>query len=159
MRALLVLLVLLGLAPTVIGRAQDDEFVRLSLRVTSTGPVAIIDRGTSDGLKVGDLVVLFPHSGGTLRAVVRQPSERSATLELPGGVPMPPVGTRGEVLLPRARLESIPAPQLPIEQEGGAPEHEPWVNVDEEWTDELPLLAQVGTIRPEERATIMTGRV
>jgi hypothetical protein len=140
---------------------QDDTFVRLPLRITSTGPSAIVDRGTRDGVAVGDLVVLFPHQGGTIRAVIRQPNERSATLELKRDVAMPPVGTRGEVLVPRARLEpaTVPAPVEPDSTESAPPEHPPWENSDEEWTGEQPLLAQVGTVRPEERATILTGRL
>lgn len=158
MRRLAPLVMLVALASAAFGQ---EERVRLSLRVSSTGPSVIIDRGTSDGVDVGDLVLLFLHEGGTVRAVIAQPNERSSTIELQGGVAQPPVGTRGEVLVPRERFEAT-EPDEPEDEPLGiieVPEHPPWENDDEGYVEGQPLLAEIGTVRPEERATVRTGRV
>jgi hypothetical protein len=147
------------------GLAQEPaELERIELRVTSAtsdGSVNV-DRGSRDGLEVGDRVEFFPREGGPRPGTVREVSERAAVVGLlDPGAPLPP-GTRGEVLIPRARLDALGAADPPQGAEGEQPDaadHPPWEAQDEEWKQGMPLLAQVGSVRPEERAPKLSGRV
>lgn len=143
-------------------RSQEpSKLEKVELRATSTaadGSVHV-DRGVRDGLEVGDRVEFFPREGGPRPGSVREVSERSAVVELLNvGAPIP-AGTRGEVLIPQSRLDALTAQQpAPV---GGAPDaadHPPWAAQDEEWTQGMPLLAQVGAVKPQEREPRLTGR-
>lgn len=145
---------------------QADEFERVELRVTSSQPrVVIVDRGTGDGLLLRDRVVFRPREGGTFDGVIVRIGERVAVVEPldPSFVPAP--GTRGEVLVPRARFAPTVAPTKPADaqpKEGEKPataEHPAWKNQDEAWTPDQPLLAKVRPFRPSERESRFSGRV
>ncbi|MEM7305622.1 MAG: hypothetical protein AAF682_03075 [Planctomycetota bacterium] len=168
------------------GRQQSEE-IRIDLRVTSAGPGAVVsvDRGASDGLQKGDSVLFRPRTGGTIRGTVRMVDERTSVVELADPAFVPAPGTRGEVLVPRARFETPEPPETqdppaespdstestgepkppigpPVDPADGpdnpATEHE-WENQDEEWTPNLPLLARVKAVRPEDRAKLYSGRL
>lgn len=134
---------------------EGDGLEPLELRVSTafTGGMVLVDRGASDGLAEGDVVVFHPRGGGTWRGTVVEVGERSSRVELheQGFVPEP--GTRGEVLLPADRVR--PAKEEAAESS----EHAPWKNADEGWTKDKPLLARVKGVRPEEREKSMRGRV
>lgn len=154
-------------APTV----QQEEFVVIELRVTSARPrVAIVDRGTIDGLARGDRVVFRPRDGVPYEGTIVRIEERVAAVELddPAFVPQP--GTRGETRVPKARLDAArvapPATQPDAAKNGapgaarsGVPDHPPWERTDDEWTPEEPLLAKVRPLRPAERESRTSGRV
>ena len=114
-RMVLALALLLGLVAPL--WAQDGALERLELRVSDTGPGARVrvDRGRSDGVEVGDRVVLRPRSGGERTGAVTRVDDRSAMVELADGQAPPPVGTRGEVMLPASRRAAAqPAPREPV---------------------------------------------
>jgi hypothetical protein len=139
-----------------------DERIRLELRVTTSGPgpMVAIDRGTSDGLRVGDEVVFRPRDGGIWRGTVARAGERSSTVDLvdPAFVPQP--GPRGEALIPAARLQQAPKPpEKPPEKPGELPPHPGWKNADEEYEKGEPLLARVRAVRPEDRSKQYGGRL
>jgi len=185
----IIVLVLLVLAAWTPVRAEGDgDFERVKLRVTSNAAGVTVDRGKREGLEVGDAVVLYPRAGGTYRGVVTQVDDRSAVIELDDKNFVPAAGTRGEVLVPRARLgkeeapeeapaepavetpepapepepEPAPAPakETPPETEPApdATEHPPWQNKDEDYESGQPLLADVKPLTPRERRKRLTGR-
>lgn len=155
-------------------RAQDD-LVEVDLRVISSKPV-VVDRGSGDGLVVGDVVRFFTRQGNTYRGTVTQLDQRSSVVELLDSSYVPEPGTRAEVRIPRSRLGPIPEdeeeqepvpPPPPAEREQEpAPAKEPelagkhdWKNQDEDWEPGMPLLAEVKPVRPEERPVHVYGRI
>ncbi|HVS19796.1 MAG TPA: hypothetical protein VMT18_14420 [Planctomycetota bacterium] len=164
MRGLALVLVVLfaGLA----GRAQGDDMLVLELRaVAEAGPGRVtIDRGTLDGLVVGDLVTFLPREGPPVRGSLREISARSGTVELFDPAARVAPGTRGEARVPSARLpEAEPQAQPVAGETAGEPEPvgppaegEPGA---QGWKPGMPLLAEVGVVRPSERETSMTGRI
>lgn len=145
--------------------AQDLELVEL--RVTATQPrVAIVDRGESDGLALGDRVVFRPFEGGVHEGTVIKLSERAAAVEMIELDYVPAPGTRGDVRVPRDRRAAAaptPAPDAaptPVAPEQPAvPEHPPWERDDSAFTPDKPLLSQVQPVRPEERRSRIRGHV
>ena len=152
---------------------EKEEFVKIELRVSATGSggLVTIDRGKTDGVAAGDRVTFRPRTGSVLRGRVLEVRERSATVEMDDPAFLPEPGTRGEVRIPATRSD------LPPEQGGLiepppvdgpptdpppvtiGPEHPDWSNPDDEWTSDLPLLARVKAVRPEDRAMLYSGRL
>ncbi len=140
----------------------------LSLRVSATGPGSnvSVDRGASDGVAVGDVVQLFPREGPVLRGSVTQVGERIAVVRLDVRGEPPPVGTRGEIEVPMERF-ARPAVEPNERADAGPPadadelpaERPPWENSDDEWTPGQPLLADVSTVPPYDRAAAFSGRL
>ena len=180
MKLRLIFLILMVFVASTPSRAQEDEaFERVDLRVISAAPggVVVVDRGKDDGLAVGDRVRLHPRGGATRKGVVIQLDERSAVVELRDKTYAPAPGTRGEALVHRSRLAPVPEEEPPEEvaepqeKEGegeaepgeepleGEAQHLPWENQDEEWSADMPLLAAVKPVRPDQRAKRATGRM
>jgi hypothetical protein len=154
--------------------------VALELRVISSGPgsTVTIDRGSSDALAEDDVVLFHPRSGGVLSGTVSAVNRRSARVDLHDPSAIPEVGTRGEVRIPRERQAALaeerraareqrdaerqpeataPAPEQA--QQGVEPQQaDPWSNDDQDWSEGMPLLAEVGQVRPEQRAPRIGGR-
>ena len=122
MRMLLVLLLVAGVA-----LSKGVPF-----RVVASNPV-VIDRGESDGLAIGDRLLLVLRDGGTRAGAVVEVAERSAVVELDDRAFLPEPGTRGEVRVPAERLE---APEPP--EPSSTPSHPEWQNEDEGWTPDRP---------------------
>lgn len=168
MLLLLVATLLLGSAVL----AQDEEFQVLNLRVSTSGRGAtlIVDRGKSDGLRPGDLVRFTPRGGRTVAGVVTRVEERNAAVRMNDPNRIPPAGTRGEVRIPLSRFRSeTPAeaetPAASGPQEGAEPQDlelprgpVEFENEDPDWTPGMSLLAEVGVLRPADRALLVTGR-
>ncbi len=150
-------LALLGGRPA--GAQEEAADVRLELRVIMTRPEArvVIDRGQSDGLEVGDMVVFRPRAGGSFSGRVIQVEDKSALVQLLDVAFVPENGTRGEVLIPAARLAEAEAAEGEQAAEEPVAGPLPWKNADEEWTQDQPLLAQARAVRPEERSPQITG--
>ena len=136
----------------------------VSLRVTSVGlgRELSVDRGSRDGVEAKDRVRFRTRDGRVLWASVLRVEDRSATVELRSPGPPPATGTRGVVLIPSARFEDkapvVPrATRVKAEPEVSE-EHDPWAYVEEGWTDDMPLLAGVGILRPEKRPWAYSGR-
>ncbi|MCC6673470.1 MAG: hypothetical protein IT458_20600 [Planctomycetes bacterium] len=159
--------------------AQDDGSTRkLAVRVVSSPArgTVVVDRGRNDRIEVGDPVDLLPRSGGTYAGTVVRVEERTSLVELADRDFVPPVGTRGEVRVPRSRGAPPPAaatqpppapptsgattqPTTTQPAESQAQESQPvWRNKDEGYTQDKPLLAAVRAVRPEERRTRLSGR-
>jgi len=168
--------------------SAQDEPTRVRLRVTSSRAAgeAAVDRGTRDGVAVGDEVELRPRAGGVYRGRVVQVSERACLVELQDRTWRPGPGTRGDVLIPAARLQQ-PAPGRPQQDPPpvappadprpgdpivadpragdpvsdpaarGDPQHPGWQEPDAEYRPGMPLLAQVRPGRPEDRPARTTG--
>jgi hypothetical protein len=166
------------LALAVPGSAQQEEFESVELRVISVRPDnrAVVDRGSSDGVIVGDLVILRPKSGGSFRGSVLRVTERNATVEMRDQSFEPTPGVRGEVLIPVSRRPEAPlvpdpravaappvavAPPVvaaPPAQEAEQTREPPvWAREEDEWSEGMPLLARVQPVRPEERGTKVSG--
>ncbi len=128
----------------------------LELRVTAVRPGAIvlIDRGTSDGVAVGDSVYFLPRAGGRFPGVVIEVTDRGATVELFDGATELAPGTRGLMRLPAGRQSAGASGR----EASTLPDHPPWATDDEDWTPNLPLLASVEAIAPEQRRMQLSGR-
>ncbi len=137
---------------------KDAKEERLPLRVISINPV-VVDRGTRDGLAVGDGVTFSPRGGGSYGGVVIEVNERSAVIELHDARFVPEPGTRGEVRIPKQRFEGSGEPGKP-ETKGPEEKEErsPWKNRDRDWKPGMPLLKGVPR-RPEDRALDIAIRV
>ena len=83
--------------------------VTIELRVISSGQGSsvTIDRGSSDALAEGDLVLFHPRSGGVLSGTVTTVNRRSALVDLHDPSSIPEVGTQGEVRIPRERQAAL----------------------------------------------------
>ncbi|MDH3593102.1 MAG: hypothetical protein OER88_14550, partial [Planctomycetota bacterium] len=153
--------------------AQDVEYERVVLRVISVNASgATVDRGSRDGVNVGDSVEFFPREGGVYRGTVTEVSDRRAVVRIDDPKFKPAAGSRGEALVPPSRFQIVdedPEPEPEPEPdpkktdpEGGktpegtkdpektdgapdgkTPEHPPWKNKDEDYKEGKPLLAEV----------------
>ena len=163
MRTLLaaVLWLLASSASVVTAQADDAPHETIEARVTSSpGPgKAVIDRGSRDGVEVGDRVVFRLLRGSTPEGTVSAVERRRALVDLADGSSVVAAGTRAELRIPASRLEVVP-------DEGETPTSEPgedeapsdWTNEDEDWTPGMPLLTRLEAVAPESRAPRITGR-
>lgn len=147
--------------------AQEGTPVMLEMRVASTAPRrATVDRGALDGLEIGDRVVFRLRDGGERTGRVVALEDRSAVVEPTDANYTPLPGTRVEARLPADRFELVeevvvegePAP-APVPDPAAGSEHAPWERPDDGWTAEMPLLAKVRPFRPEDRESLLVGRV
>ena len=143
--------------------AQDEGLLVLELRAvseTGSGRV-VIDRGTLDGLVVGDLVTFLPREGPPVRGSLREIAARSGTVELFDSAARVAPGTRGEARVPAARLPEV-VPEVAAPVVGAEPREvalDPEAEPQDGWKPGMPLLAEVGVVRPEARDTSMSGRI
>ncbi|MBL9079780.1 MAG: hypothetical protein JNL08_19920 [Planctomycetes bacterium] len=137
--------------------AQDGAQERLvSVTVTSVGEQSVyLDAGRDQGLRIGTTVRLFAPGVGEVEVEVRSVSATSARAEVPPGVPLPPVGTRGEARVTVAaepvRRPAV-APQPPVE-------HPPWTRQEPVRAPDQPLLVPTYGQRPDERPADLQGRL
>ena len=141
-------------------RAQDngEEERTVQLTVTSSGDHSVyLDHGRDVGLQINTRVTLFTADGGQVEAVVRSLSTSSARVEMPPGVPLPPVGTRGEaiVTVTPASQNSGSQTQAPAR---AVPEHPPWAGSVAPRGQDQPLLVPTFGQRPSERPATLDGR-
>lgn len=141
---------LLLLAAPAVVQSEVEALERLPFQVREVrGLLVVIDRGARHGLARGDTVVLRRAGAPPWVGVVRDARDSSATVELDGDEEStPPVGARGEVLVPRERLAEL-----------DAPEHPPWQEPVGPWAPGKPLLAPARSPEPEERPSDLRGRV
>lgn len=158
---------------------ESQEKARIELRVMAATPGrAIVDRGSVDGLKVGDAVELRPRGGTPLRGIVADVRERVATVELDDRGALVAAGTRGDATVPASRLPK-PAPPAPPAQPpaaaptagepakpaepaaapAGAGEAKKWTNRDAGFQQAQPLLAGMSALHPAQRPARVDGRV
>lgn len=138
------------------GAGEEERIAQLT--VVSSGDNSVyLDHGRDVGLQVGTRVLLFPPQGGEVEAVVRSLSTTSARAELPPGVPVPPVGTRGEATVTqlRAPQSASPSPRTP---DRTVPEHAPWTRTEAPRSADQPLLVPTFGQRPDERPATLDGR-
>lgn len=136
--------------------AQDAEFEQLALRVATMRPdgAIVVDRGQRDLVRAGDRVVLQPRNGAEVQGTVTAVDERTAVVEVIDRTAVLPIGTKGYVLLPKARRTTKPA-DVPL-----PPKETPPAKKDEdEWKPGMPLLGTARPPRPEERPRSISGRV
>ena len=152
---------------------------RLRVRVIpgAAPGAAMIDRGRSDKLEIGDTVELDPRTGAILRGSIVRVDSRTSLVELEVRT-SPPAGTVGQVQVPASRFrrrrprQTTPEPdqeQAPIVTPPRDPDNEPsigeqpkprsrrWRNRDRGYKAGQPLLANA--VRPERRRTTVEGRV
>ncbi|MBI5361776.1 MAG: hypothetical protein HZA53_01270 [Planctomycetes bacterium] len=143
-------------APPVEDQAPLEQGLELvELRVTSSRPrIALVDRGSSDGLALQDRVTFRARDGRAFEGVVSELQERTAVVLLDDPSAVLAAGTKGEARVPSSRFARSEAPAA---QPAPVPAL-PWRNRDEEWTQGEPLLARVRAVRPNERAARITGR-
>jgi hypothetical protein len=146
-------------AATFAAAAAAQELRRLEVHVTSVaGRDVYLDMGRTSGLAPGLLVELYPPGVVVLEVEIRSVSANSARAELPPGSVPPPVGTRGEVAVPKAR----PAPPPARSGDAGrpvVPDHPPWTRTLDPRDPDQPLLVPTYGQRPEERPMLLDGRL
>jgi len=151
---------------------QEDTTEEVTARVTTTvdDQWILIDRGSGDGLQEGDRVE-FRERGGQLRyGAIVELEGRTATVRPEDPTYLPTPGVRATIVVPSSRFEAPePAPLLvpvptgaPEDDEGregaeGRPDPE-WTEPDEDFTMDMPLLAEVRAVRPWERPRTISGR-
>jgi len=143
---------------------SEPKFERIEFRVSASNAdgTILIDRGRADGLRDGDRVFLYPRAGRTLQGTALQVDERSTIVELNNSQAQVEIGTRGDARVPAERFEEPEEPVMlehPQPPPKDVPEHPPWKETDEQFTSDMPLLAQVRSVPPSERATIFQGRI
>ncbi|MDZ4773849.1 MAG: hypothetical protein SGI72_12030 [Planctomycetota bacterium] len=159
-----------------------QERIRVEVSITSSsGGSHYVDRGRIDGLEIGDSVTFFPSTALAAEGTVRAVSKNSARVELAPGSAAVGIGDRGEILIPKVRVQPkpiappIPAPETERNVVVPAPvpttpptlvaptvtplvEHPAWTHPPEEWQLDKPLLAPAFGLRPEERERRVRGR-
>lgn len=137
------------------GQQQGQERV-VQLTVTAASERSVyVDHGRDVGLAVGTFVRLFSPGAGELELEVRAVSQTSARLDVPPGVELPPVGTRGEArVVPPPPLQPAGAPAAGR----SVPEHPPWTRREAPRRDDQPLLVPTYGQRPDERPASWSGR-
>lgn len=147
---------LVALAGSVAVVAQDDAFEQVALRIATTRPngAFVIDRGQRDLVQLGDRVVLTPRNGAVVHGTVVEVDDRSAVIDVVDRQAVLPIGTKGHVLVPKARRAARPI-EVPVPPPQPAPPPKP----DDEWEPGMPLLGTTRPPRPEERPRRATGRV
>jgi hypothetical protein len=150
-----------ALATCAVAAAQENVFEEVALRVSSLRPngACIVDRGNRDQVQAGDRVIFAPRNGPVVQGRVAEVDERTALVELADPAAVVPIGTRGHVLVPKARRAAAqPAPaQQPTQPSPTAtdPSAPP---AEEEWRPGMPLLGTTRPPRPVERPATMRGR-
>ncbi|MCK6447518.1 MAG: hypothetical protein L6Q99_14095 [Planctomycetes bacterium] len=151
-------------APPAAAQQQGGAVQTVELRVAAQRPRGVlVDRGSSDGLAIGDRVRFRLRGGGTVDGRVSEVGERNALVLLDDPKAQVELGARGEAAIPSSRVaaevERIePAPEV----EETAPEfeeHPPWERADDEFQADEPLLARVVPLRPAERTPSWRGRL
>lgn len=147
-----------GTCLAVVAVGQGDVFEHIALRVSSVRPNGelVVDRGRRDQLQVGDRIVLMPRIGPVLHGAVTGVEERTALVELVDRTAVVVIGVKGEVLVPRARLQ--PAGQDPSAPNNPNNPTGPTQSADDGWRPGMPLLGSTRPPRAEERASSLSGR-
>ncbi|MGE3171456.1 MAG: hypothetical protein AB7O97_02445 [Planctomycetota bacterium] len=148
---------LCALAFAAVAGAQEQGTTLLQVSVTGvSGRDVYLDRGSASGVATGQLVRLFPPGTGGVDVEVRSVSSNSARAELPPGSVAPPIGTRGEVAVPKAA--PAPAPP-PTRDTRPAPAHPPWTRTLDARNPDDPLLVPTFGQKPDERPMTLDGRL
>lgn len=137
-----------------VGAQESSETRVLAVRVVSTTSASVyLDHGRGVGIEIGDRILLFPPGGSDVEVVVRSLTHSSARCEPMPGVPIPPVGTTGEAVVPKSVSNSGAGSAANV------PEHPPWERSIAPRSREQPLLVPTFGRRPEERDMRLRGRV
>ena len=84
--------------------AQQQGTVVMQAHVTSaSGRFVYLDVGRDAGVAPGQIVRLFVPGAVEVQATVRAVSATSSRAELPPGIASPPVGSRGEIEIPKPK--------------------------------------------------------
>jgi len=152
------LMVLLFTLPAL---AQDDTpgDIVVALRITSAAPggAVVVDRGSRDGLANGDRIRFTPRGGGSILGTVIEVRERDSIVKLDDPRVVADPGLPGEVRVPETRLAE-PSEGADEKAREAVPDHAPWEYKDENWKPGKPLLTEVGSVKPRNRAPMVTGR-
>ncbi|QDU68419.1 hypothetical protein Pla86_35140 [Planctomycetes bacterium Pla86] len=147
-------------------QAQDEVVVDLRVTASLGDRRATVDRGSADGLEVGDAIWLTPREGGRYRASVVEVDERSAVIELSLADFVPSPGTRGQAILPGERfgapepapVDEDPEPEAEAVEPVDDGDSSDWSYEDDGFSQDMPLLAGARAVRPADRRASFTGR-
>ena len=154
-RAALAAVLLTAAAPALAQEPNREQTVVLTV-VSASGRSVYFDHGRDVGLRTGQFVRVFPPGAGEVEVEVRAVSQTSARADLPPGMELPPIGTRGEarVVVAGTKPPAGPAPNKP-----NVPAHPPWTRREGPRTDDQPLLVPTFSQRPDERPASLDGRL
>ncbi|MBI1336233.1 MAG: hypothetical protein GC164_04645 [Phycisphaera sp.] len=156
----MVLTALLALSLAHPAAAGDTRVLQVTVTSTS-GSSVFLDKGASSGVVMGMTVWLYPPRGAQVAAIVRYVSSNRARADLPPGIDVPPIGTRGEVEVGSTVEggEGALGPLTPRSPDKSVPVHPPWsTDAPLPGTDQ-PLLAPIVGTRAEDRPTEFSGRI
>lgn len=136
-------------------RAQEPQQRTVHVTVTAVSDRSVyLDHGRDVGLQVGMVVQLFAPGAASLDVEVRSVSNSSARAELPPGLPVPPVGTRGEV---QVEVAAAAAGGAAVQKPQG-PAHPPWSRAEAPRAADQPLLVPTFRQSPDQRPATLDGR-
>ncbi len=145
-------------------KAQATEDIPARVTATVPGTGIVIDRGTGDGVQLGDRVIFSERGGSQQFGTVIELEGRGAVVRPEDPAFRPGPGIRATITVPASRFEDPePPPELiPIPGKGpdkveGEPETK-WSNQDDEWEFDMPLLAEVGAVKTWNRPPSYSGR-
>ena len=147
-------------------QAQGTETISARVTATVPGTGITIDRGTGDGVQLGDRV-LFSERGGTQQfGTVIELEGRAAVVRPEDPSFRPGPGVRATITVPASRFDEpeMPTTKVPVSgQEAPAPSagdkpKPEWSNKDESWEFDMPLLAEVGAVKTWNRPPSYSGR-
>jgi hypothetical protein len=157
--------------PALLAQAEDTEEIKARVTSFVEGTGIVIDRGQRDGLRVGDRVIFTERGGRQQFGTILELEGRVASVRPEDGQFRPEPGTRVSIRVPSDRFAK-PAPKrkgklpIPTEEQPTAkapvpniPGEEPrWTRPEDGFTMDMPLLAEVNAVPPENRASKLTGR-
>ncbi|MEM6674909.1 MAG: hypothetical protein AAF726_18820, partial [Planctomycetota bacterium] len=132
------------------------------------GTGVVIDRGALDGLRDGDRVEFTVRGGAREFGTIVGLEGRVAIVRLQSDAFKPEPGTPAaiEINTKRFEEEKKPSPGAAaggtvgsIGPEGSSNPDSSWNFADEEWSQDMPLLAQVDAVDPVDRPSRWNGRV
>ena len=154
------LLHLLPGALFLVARIPAQGPVRVRVRVSYiTGRSAFLDKGASQGIQVGDQVLLRLPGLGLVKSRVQSVSESSCRILLPAQGLALAQGAQGEVLVPRDRVPSKSRGRTTPPKPKRARSHPPWTRPIPRAGPGEPLLAPVMARKASERPTRWDGRL
>ena len=151
-----------GLMVLIAPLAAAQEYQQLQVTVTSaTGRSVFIDHGRSGGIVPGMHVRFTSPGAPVVEGVVQNVASDSARVELAPDLPLPEVGSKGEieVVIEEDEAPSQEPSRDPDQPTLTIPEHPPWTRDEEARDADLPLLAPAFGQQAKDRPISVDGRV
>lgn len=153
LRSCLALFATLLISASAAAESAQDSLERLAVEVTSSnGPVLVVNRGASSGIRKGDSVVIRRLGLADVIGTVTRVEQNECFVELEDLEVEVAIGLSAEVLVPRGRA-------IPDGSASDVPDHPPWQEPIDGWAPGKPLLAPATSPSADERPADLNGRL